>query len=303
MYCMKIKKILAAVLSALALTTCMPVMASEATPAAESVSIPQDVTVYAQAGVGDSVITFSLPAGAYKVHLIHDGKSNFAVWCHNNGNKDLLVNTIGAYDGYTALLRGNTDAYNNAMLEIKADGNWIVVIDQIVATSTSTLFGTGDKVTGLIQGNGTNNIVSIINANSNSNFSIWAYSLDGTDKELLANTIGDYTGQTVFDMKLLPYYLVIHSDGAWSIDFGRGEALTIVGGTPENTVTQTTPTASESVSEQPTASLPGNYVWISATGNKYHAINNCGKMNPNKASLIPYEDAVKMGLSKCSKCY
>lgn len=47
----------------------------------------------------------------------------------------------------------------------------------------------------------------------------------------------------------------------------------------------------------------GEEVWLSATGDKYHSINNCGRMNPDKASKVPLEEALRRGKTKCSKCY
>jgi len=44
-------------------------------------------------------------------------------------------------------------------------------------------------------------------------------------------------------------------------------------------------------------------VWISATGSKYHSINNCGNMNPNKAKQIPLQEAIDRGMDACSKCH
>ena len=44
-------------------------------------------------------------------------------------------------------------------------------------------------------------------------------------------------------------------------------------------------------------------VWKSETGSKYHSINNCGRMNPNKATQITKEQAESQGLKPCSKCY
>lgn len=44
-------------------------------------------------------------------------------------------------------------------------------------------------------------------------------------------------------------------------------------------------------------------VWISATGSKYHCINNCGRMNPNNAYQMTEEDAINQGYGKCSKCW
>ncbi|WP_258881048.1 ComEC/Rec2 family competence protein [Clostridium tagluense] len=45
----------------------------------------------------------------------------------------------------------------------------------------------------------------------------------------------------------------------------------------------------------------GTMVWLSETGSKYHSINNCGRMNPNKARQVTLEEA-KNSYSPCSKC-
>lgn len=44
-------------------------------------------------------------------------------------------------------------------------------------------------------------------------------------------------------------------------------------------------------------------VWVSATGSKYHSRNDCGNMNPDKATRMSEGDAINMGLEKCSKCW
>lgn len=46
-----------------------------------------------------------------------------------------------------------------------------------------------------------------------------------------------------------------------------------------------------------------NMVWVSETGSKYHRINNCGRMNPNKAVQMSQSDAEARGLEPCKKCY
>lgn len=48
---------------------------------------------------------------------------------------------------------------------------------------------------------------------------------------------------------------------------------------------------------------PSIMVWKSATGEKYHSINNCGRMNPDKATYITIEEAIALGLGQCSKCW
>lgn len=51
-------------------------------------------------------------------------------------------------------------------------------------------------------------------------------------------------------------------------------------------------------------SSPGSdTVWLSATGKKYHSINNCGKMDPNKAHQVSLEYAISEGYEKCDNCF
>lgn len=54
---------------------------------------------------------------------------------------------------------------------------------------------------------------------------------------------------------------------------------------------------------QPVDSAGGELVWKSATGEKYHSINNCGRMNPDKATQITLDEAAALGLGQCSKCF
>ena len=44
-------------------------------------------------------------------------------------------------------------------------------------------------------------------------------------------------------------------------------------------------------------------VYLSATGSKYHSINNCGNMNPAKATKTTESKAIAKGMAKCSKCW
>lgn len=44
-------------------------------------------------------------------------------------------------------------------------------------------------------------------------------------------------------------------------------------------------------------------VWLSATGEKYHSINNCGRMNPDNARQVTEEYAISSGFEKCGKCW
>ena len=65
-----------------------------------------------------------------------------------------------------------------------------------------------------------------------------------------------------------------------------------------NSVSNNKIAASKPVSKQTNS---GVMVWLSATGNKYHAINNCGRMNPDNATQVTLEEA-ENSYSPCSKC-
>lgn len=47
----------------------------------------------------------------------------------------------------------------------------------------------------------------------------------------------------------------------------------------------------------------GELVWLSATGEKYHSINNCGRMNPDKARQVSRSEAEAEGYGACEKCW
>lgn len=67
---------------------------------------------------------------------------------------------------------------------------------------------------------------------------------------------------------------------------------------PKPNVTVTVHGTSRSVSL-----APGTLVWLSGTGTKFHNKNNCGNMNPDKATLVTVETAVSQGRDACEKCY
>lgn len=71
--------------------------------------------------------------------------------------------------------------------------------------------------------------------------------------------------------------------------------------TSQNSNTSQTATKADTSSQ--TTSNVSKTVWLSATGEKYHSIPNCGRMNPDKARQISLSEALEMGYTQCSKCY
>lgn len=70
----------------------------------------------------------------------------------------------------------------------------------------------------------------------------------------------------------------------------------------ESQKAESTP-ASEAPPQEHSAQSNEIMVWQSATGSKYHSINNCGRMNPDKATPITLDEAISRGLERCSKCW
>lgn len=73
----------------------------------------------------------------------------------------------------------------------------------------------------------------------------------------------------------------------------------------DSSLTQTVSNSSSSSSSDSNSNSSGDstLVWLSATGDKYHTINNCGNMNPDKARQVTKAKAEADGKEPCSKCH
>lgn len=162
-------------------------------------------------GKGDDVISnISIGDGVYRIHFTHSGRSNFSIWAYDsNGDRDLLVNDIGKYDGYVFF-----DGISPYSFEITADGTWTYTIEKLSKTSETSFSGRGDFVTPICS---LSKKTWQFTHNGKSNFSIWVYTNDGRD--LLVNEIGNYDGKKIIDFSVGDNaFFVIHADGNWSIN-------------------------------------------------------------------------------------
>lgn len=93
------------------------------------------------------------------------------------------------------------------------------------------------------------------------------------------------------------------------IDYATGDSQLPGSAAASESSASDSSTVSESTATDNSASVSDSagsgsvLVWKSATGSKYHSINNCGNMNPDKATQITEEQAINEGLGKCSKCW
>ena len=178
-------------------------------------------------GHGDTVLSdVHVPIGQYKVYLTHTGSSNFIIHAYSgDGDRASWMNEIGAFTGY---IYTKMDM-SNGMIEMKADGDWVVKFEQIGENGTSNVQGKGYAVSPYFTLEDGNLIVNIENKASKSNFISKLIDENGNIRSL-TNEIGDYTGQTIVNnlSEGVKYCLWVRSDGDWSFDFGLGDEVTYV---------------------------------------------------------------------------
>jgi hypothetical protein len=156
---------------------------------------------------------FTLPAHYSRATVKHQGERNFAVWVYFADNsRDLLVNTIGDYDG-TVLLRGAGETF----FEIEADGPWTITVDALGPDDAAAqgVSGSGDYVSGTFMPARVGPVPYSFSHNGEDNFAVWLR-CDGGD-DLVANEIGKVSGEVVVDFEKGPCVWEVRADGDWNV--------------------------------------------------------------------------------------
>jgi hypothetical protein len=166
-------------------------------------------------GSGDDVIEIEIQNVPVIATFTHNGGGNFAIWSLDDAfeNVDLLVNTIGTYDGTRPM---QFDGEGVSGFEISADGAWTYVVAPLSETEQveCPIEGEGDDVvavTNFISSGG----AADLTFDADTNFAIWAWGAEGRD--LIVNDIGPYEG-TVRVQSGLFVWDVTGNEGSWSID-------------------------------------------------------------------------------------
>ena len=177
-------------------------------------------------GSGDLVISdIVVPEGIYRVTLTNKGERNFIVKAYDaSGNgHETWANEIGSYSGAVIL----TDNIDGGIIEVKSKGDWTITLENIDGECTSNISGYGDVVTPwftLDRGA----LVVTLAYDGKSNFIVKVYDEYGKRYSSLANEIGSYDGQVVFNkaQEGVRYWLEVTAEGPWTVDFGLGENIT-----------------------------------------------------------------------------
>ena len=122
---------------------------------------------------------------------------------------------------------------------------------------------------------------------------------NGTDISWSAEACNDYTPGDESDQGTQP------AGTTTAGSTGANAANAPATGSTQNTAAPSESTAAPDASAETgsTGDTSTEQVWVSATGSKYHRINNCGRMNPANARQETRAQAEAEGLEPCSKCY
>lgn len=159
-----------------------------------------------------------IPYEAYAVSADEDGYFGL-VWKNTAGERKVLVNKAGAYNGKVALGKGE----EGVSLEILATGHWKITMTPVLTAATPTQSGTGNVVSGLFRGDNKKHNVHCANWADKGNFIVWLYDVNDNTKKLLANGAGTY-GKNKGDVYLdaaHSYYLSVESAGSWLVEFSE----------------------------------------------------------------------------------
>lgn len=166
-------------------------------------------------GSGPDVVTVEVPDDEVAIaEISHEGTSNFAVWSLDAAgeNIDLLVNTIGNYQGVRPINFLVGDEVRG--FDIQADGSWRILIKPLSEArqfTANTITGVGDDV--LLLAEMTQTEAVRFTHDGESNFAVWAWGSDVRD--LVVNEIGSYDATRRVPAGTV--ILEITADGNWTI--------------------------------------------------------------------------------------
>lgn len=200
----------------IALTTVVPT-------AIPTPNIDQLNEQYSYSGTGDKVTSnFNLSKGIARFSSSYNGQNNFIVTLlADDGNIiDSVVNTIGIYQGETYISIPNSGVY---VMQVKASGNWKVVVTGIgilssqTASSSNQVFSGNGDTTLKLNFTRTGLVTFKLTHAGQKNFIVTLFDQNGALKDGLANELGNYTGEKALRIEAGNYYIKVLADGNWSV--------------------------------------------------------------------------------------
>jgi len=112
-----------------------------------------------------------------------------------------------------------------------------------------------------------------------------------------ANHALDVPAQIIDGRTMLPIRAVLESVGLY-VDWDGGTSTVLV-----NSPALVTHIAAPTPQPAYVSDNLQQTVWLSQTGVRYHRIDNCGTMNPNRARSMTRQEARSLGHQACANCW
>lgn len=182
-------------------------------------------------GTGNKTLKkITVSQGVYAISLTHSGSGIFKVIGSDGEDSAYTYASVtGEYKGTNLYANGKNDGVKNATIKIAATGDWTIRIYALADNGTDNITGTGECVTPMFRGSNEKDTVQLINEAEDGDFTAFLYDYNGRNCGVLCDQFGDYEGTCNVTLNKNKYYfIIVKSEGKWSIDFGNNSKQTTV---------------------------------------------------------------------------
>lgn len=179
-----------------------------ATPQPSPTPTPRPTPVSLKGTGQTATAEIRLPTPISVASFTHTGRRNFIVQVFRGSDQDLLINTIGAYQGDRPLLGAAP-----VRLNIEADGAWTVTIAAIEGGGSPSVTGRGDAVSRQFQPPALGTFE--FTHDGERNYIVLLHCASGRD--LVQNRIGAFEGSTIVRFGRGPCFWEVQADGSWTV--------------------------------------------------------------------------------------
>lgn len=183
------------------------------TPTPEPTPTPRPRPVVLEGSGQDVTRQFEAPSAVSRARFSYGGEGNFIVTAFGpEGTEDLLVNTIGSYNG-TRPLFGEGEYF----FEVEAEAPWTVRMEAVPMQRGAArgIEGRGDFVSGFFIPESESPEPWTFQNRGESNFVVYLHCVGGS--ELLQNEIGSVNNTGIVSFTEGPCLWEVQSEGRWSI--------------------------------------------------------------------------------------
>lgn len=181
-------------------------------------------------GTGNKTLkNVSVSDGVYAITTEHTGDGIFKViGSDGEGRAYQYVDTTGNYSGTIVYAKGKSNGVEDATINVAASGYWKIKIQAIKYNGTDNISGVGDCVSPMFKGTNLKKEVKMKNEGEG-DFTVFLFDQTGKQIGVLCDEIDDYDGTVTATLDKNKYYfIVVKSEGKWSVDFDNGSSKTKV---------------------------------------------------------------------------